>query len=366
LGGQAPAAVAAMWSMVAFVMVFVALRLYTRIVIVKQPGLDDLAYCFSAAFLLIYTAFIHLAATYGYGQDYDSLTIDNATLAVKWAMVGQSFAVFGMATAKTSLGLFLLRIVMVRGHRIAIYAIFFALAVASAISIVVFWCRCSPVESLYDRRVQGHCFITYIIPYAILMGVACVIADLFFAIFPWYFIWQLNMKRREKLTIAGSMSLGILAGACGIFRTIETQGFTSDNYTAATLPLIVWSAAEIAVTMVCMGIPVLRPVYRRVFLRIKDGSEGYKYYGQGSDGQGSAGQKGSSNMEPLERKKVSDCCDDRGFLDTPAKLGLRGPTARTRITGDNTSDEEILGSKYRTNANVSDDGILVLEGIRVE
>lgn len=40
--------------------------------------------------------------------------------------------------------------------------------------------------------------------------VACILADLFFAVFPMIFVWQLNMKRREKITIAGSMSLGIM------------------------------------------------------------------------------------------------------------------------------------------------------------
>jgi hypothetical protein len=34
--------------------------------------------------------------------------------------------------------------------------------------------------------------------------------DIFFAIFPWFFIWNLQMAYREKITIAGSLSLGIV------------------------------------------------------------------------------------------------------------------------------------------------------------
>lgn len=34
--------------------------------------------------------------------------------------------------------------------------------------------------------------------------------DFAFAIFPWFIIWDLNMKRKEKITVACGLSLGIL------------------------------------------------------------------------------------------------------------------------------------------------------------
>jgi len=40
--------------------------------------------------------------------------------------------------------------------------------------------------------------------------VSCVLADFFFAIFPWVFLWNLNMPKREKIVIAASLSLGLL------------------------------------------------------------------------------------------------------------------------------------------------------------
>ena len=41
-------------------------------------------------------------------------------------------------------------------------------------------------------------------------AVLCVIADFFFAIFPWVFLWKLQMNKREKIVIAASMSLGLM------------------------------------------------------------------------------------------------------------------------------------------------------------
>jgi hypothetical protein len=48
IGGQAVAALAVMWSLFGLICLFVALRLYTRICIVRSPGWDDWVYCLSA------------------------------------------------------------------------------------------------------------------------------------------------------------------------------------------------------------------------------------------------------------------------------------------------------------------------------
>lgn len=37
-----------------------------------------------------------------------------------------------------------------------------------------------------------------------------VIADFAFAILPWFVVWGLNMKRKEKITVACGLSLGVL------------------------------------------------------------------------------------------------------------------------------------------------------------
>lgn len=40
--------------------------------------------------------------------------------------------------------------------------------------------------------------------------VLCIIADFFFALMPWIFLWELKMNQREKMIIAISMSLGVM------------------------------------------------------------------------------------------------------------------------------------------------------------
>lgn len=53
---------------------------------------------------------------------------------------------------------------------------------------------------------------------------------------------------------------------CGIIRTTEIESIERVNYTEDTVPLIVWSGAELTVTMVCIGVAVLIPLYKYLFV----------------------------------------------------------------------------------------------------
>lgn len=246
MGGQATTILPIMWVLVGIVFVFMGLRMYTRTHVLDQLGMDDHVYNLSGVFLFLYTVFVQVAAEYGFGQDIAVLTADDAAKAIKWEMVGQTFAVLGMAIAKWSMGLFLLRIVMQRWHRVAIWSTMVSLLLVSLFTAVMFWIQCLPPAAIYDKRVKGKCIVR-ITPISILLGgkflylpfppkppkmegsnaarggigrvlttpcpwpsAWCIFADFFFATLPWVFIWSLNMSKREKVTIAGSMSFGLL------------------------------------------------------------------------------------------------------------------------------------------------------------
>ncbi|KXX75860.1 hypothetical protein MMYC01_207351 [Madurella mycetomatis] len=355
--------------------------------VVQINGIDDHVYNFSLVLLLCYTIFTTISAHYGFGQNMADITvIDDLVSAILFEAIGQTFAVVGMAVAKWSLGLFLLRLVTQAWHKVAIWIVMSSLMGASISVCFVFWLQCTPPAYLFDRRIPGgYCHIDTT-PVSITLCVLCVIADFFFALFPWLFLWGLQMNQREKMVIAASMSLGLIAGACGIKRTVEVPNLISPNYLKDTVGLIVWSAAEIAVTMICIGIPVCRPLYKRFLDKLSSngtGSGGYKKYS--ADGGRSGGgpryglrtfggstMPGSSRWEPEgETARDRDRADDEsdrtgssgdggkgggqgGSLGTNLKLGISGPfTETTAVAGgdvcapDNGSQEEILGDAFR-------------------
>jgi hypothetical protein len=84
-------------------------------------------------------------------------------------MIGQTFAVIGMAIAKLSLGLFLLRIVVKQWHRLSIWVSMVSLSIVSVMTAIIFWTQRVPSKSIYDPRVPGRSIIN-VTPFSILLG----------------------------------------------------------------------------------------------------------------------------------------------------------------------------------------------------
>ncbi|EAA33354.2 hypothetical protein GE21DRAFT_5928 [Neurospora crassa] len=389
MGGEGPGAITVMWVMVALTALCVSLRLYVRMLLVANTGYDDHVYVLAFILLVGYTICCTIAAHYGFGQNMWDIPPEDVPGAIMWEAIGQCFAVIGMALAKWSLGLFLLRLVTQTWHKVSIWLMMGSLMGASISVCFVFMLQCSPPAYLWDRSIPGgHCDLNAT-PVSLTLTTLCVIADFFFALMPWIFLWKLNMNQREKMIIAISMSLGVIAGACGIKRTLQVPNLSTNNYSHDTVGLIVWSSAEIAITMICIGIPVCRPLYKSFFEKIissRNGSGGYQKQQSGGASQslglrtigggvipGRSGGHDSKNKSRPGRDDESDEFELQRERTMPESsgsdgLGLHGPAgtgqspfndanaisgssatvAVGRVGGmDNRSEESILGEEYR-------------------
>jgi len=202
--------VSAMWALTVLSLVLVALRLYTRIRIVKFVGSEDHLYAWTGVFLLIFTISLQMSHHYGLGKDFWKLAVEDSSEAIFWTYVANSFAITGNALAKLSMGLFLLRVVQLRWQKIALWALVIITAGTSGALTIMLWNQTTPIKASWDPlRTPGKWNIK-IQPMSIGLGVWSSACDFFFAIFPWMFIWSLRMPRREKILLAGGMSLGVM------------------------------------------------------------------------------------------------------------------------------------------------------------
>ncbi|KAF3765726.1 hypothetical protein M406DRAFT_322056 [Cryphonectria parasitica EP155] len=86
-----------------------------------------------------------------------------------------------------------------------------------------------------------------------------VAVDLWYAAMPWYLLHRLTRPRREKYLVQGSMSLGVIAAGCGIARALSIYPAATNADAKSAAILYLWHGAEMAVTMICIGMPVCRP-----------------------------------------------------------------------------------------------------------
>lgn len=190
---------------------------------------------------------------------------DDQVHAILFEAIGQTFAVLGMAIAKWSLGLFLLRLVKQRWHKISIWVAMGCLMSASISTCFVFWLQCTPPQYLWDRRIpDGFCHIDST-PVSMLLCSKAACADqliqgrsanrcssLCYCRFllchvpmvfhlgpadeharedchpcqpePGCHVSQISIPKYFQMTYTSS------AGACGIKRTVEVPALSSPNY----------------------------------------------------------------------------------------------------------------------------------------
>ncbi|VUC23457.1 unnamed protein product [Clonostachys rosea] len=266
--GDGPMVVGLMWSMAVLCVFFTALRTYTRTVVVKSFGADDIVFIVACLMFIMYTIFLTISASIGFGQNMWEIPEADIPPTVLYSAIGQTFSIFGMAIAKWSLGLFLLRLVCTRMHKVAIWLPLILCFLTSVLCAAFFWFGCTPIEAVWNRAIPGsHCNVLPRVPMYYVYGSTLVFTDFYFALFPWLFIWKLHMKRREKIVILCSMSLGVFAAAFGILRCSQISALTSPNFLKAAVRVILFAAAEQCVTMICIGIPVCRPLYRQYLNR---------------------------------------------------------------------------------------------------
>ncbi|KAK8062670.1 hypothetical protein PG997_014767, partial [Apiospora hydei] len=252
---QGPRLMAVLWALTAIVFVFLLLRIYTRVICVASYGVDD--HFFLIAFLLMVASDVVITVAVGKGFGRDDLDEDTKYNTIFWRDVGQSNALVATAAAKASVGFFMIRLVIARWQKVLISMAMGALGAICILMAIFTWAACTPVEFSWDDRIPGGTCINTV-PLGVAMGLGTVFIDLMFALLPWNFVWKLNMSRKDKLIIAGSLSLGLLAAVAGIIRITYVRGVREVVY-----DMIIWSQVEISVTMICVSIPVCRPLWSR-------------------------------------------------------------------------------------------------------
>lgn len=165
----------------------------------------------------------------------------------------------------------------------------------------------------------------------------------------------LNMKRKEKITIASGLSLGVFAGACSIVRTIELQSLSSmDNYVYDTASMLLWSSSEVCLTIVCACIPVLRPLYVRIVYGSRGDSSGRNSY-----------PRDSYPLNEYSKSKHSRGVGGGNQSQNKIYMGPGGSVLQTTVRmGSDTASEETMLRECNEEKYSADNGVWNSNGIK--
>ncbi|KAF7905835.1 hypothetical protein EAF00_000114 [Botryotinia globosa] len=254
----------------------------------------------AAVFVLFvaYTAFCTAAAIQGLGSHFTDITPAQFVMSNKMEIAGQTCNIIAIASSKSAVAVFLLRLVVVPWHKIFLWVCIISTFIVCVSCAILDFVQSSPIAAVFDPS-HPHTVNFNFTANAIFSGSYTAMMDFTLALFPWYFLAPVQLKKGEVdyflrphvgcfVSFPGSgavknfLNLIIMeglfsAGMCGIVRAIELGGLASrTDYTYDTVPLILWGSSELLVAIVCACIPVLRPLYKRLRGQTKssDGGSG--------------------------------------------------------------------------------------------
>jgi hypothetical protein len=260
---------ASVWSLFAVASIFLALRVYCRLLTRRQNlWWDDWVliaswvrrqtifmvankFLFSSVkgilksmsltreqvCILITTSIQSYLTTLGYGKhswDIDPANIQAMMLPM---LVSGTFSVTAAVWSKTSFAITLMRITDGWIKNVAIFAIV-SMNIFMGLSGLFSWIRCKPLHKAWDLTVpfeEGTCWAPEVLErYDIFSSSFSAFMDIALAILPWKFLWGLQMQPKEKIGVGIAMSMGVFAGATAVVKTTKLPGMASADLGASS------------------------------------------------------------------------------------------------------------------------------------
>ncbi|KAG8163339.1 hypothetical protein KVR01_006636 [Diaporthe batatas] len=240
--------------------IIVGLRFYTRVVLLKQLGLDDYFVLLTLGFAVATGGAVLSTIPYGLGRRtatldpsviplylrsfWVSIVLYNATLMmIKLTFLIQYYRVLGVYKMK--------RVIWMTGLVIMMWAF-------SQLLVVIF--SCSPVQKFWLADLEGQCMPN--LPFWYINAAGNIVTDLAILILPLPVLAKLKLRRQQKYILIGIFCLGLFTCAISLIRlSYLKQGpdFTWDN-----VPTSGWSVSELCSGIICACLPTLRPLMSKI------------------------------------------------------------------------------------------------------
>ncbi|KAM3070569.1 hypothetical protein ACMFMF_008022 [Clarireedia jacksonii] len=172
---------------------------------------------------------------------------------------------------KASIAIFLLRLCVVKIHKIIIWTVFVVTEIYSFFFFMLFILQCRPTSYFWNRYkgdsfkgkcIEGplvsNCFIGY-------SAISCW-TDWTFSILPIFLIWNLQMNQRTKTSVMLVLATSALASSATIVRIpyLHTLNDVND-FLYSTTGVAIWSTVETGIGITASSVATLRPLLQKFF-----------------------------------------------------------------------------------------------------
>ncbi|MCJ1366566.1 hypothetical protein MMC16_005695 [Acarospora aff. strigata] len=309
---QGPRVVATSITLMVLVVLAVVLRFIARN-IRKLPWEIDDYFMLPALFFTVCLCVINLVCVhYGNGKHFPAVGLEKGVKVLQGIYFMSVTYGFTHFSIKMSL-LLLYRRIFAKVNRafvIGLYGTMIYTILWSGATVLVCIFQCTPISFFWEQILpvpppDGHCI--WIAATEVSLNILNTIGDIATLILPAIALWNLHMSRARKVAVGAIFLVGLFAVAAGIVRVfmVLKQGI---DFTWDDADLVIWTAIEPAVGILCACFPVIAPAFSRTIIKTRFGSFGGGSAGsllrrvwrsKGSRGSGGGGGGKSDDTVPL-------------------------------------------------------------------
>ncbi|KAE8446570.1 hypothetical protein EG329_011902 [Mollisiaceae sp. DMI_Dod_QoI] len=247
----------------------VGARLYTRLIVCRSAGLDDLFIALAVAPAIGLTIAVCLAASkYSWDVHIWDVPPENIIPSRQVTYTAQLLFVWATNLTKVSILLFYRRFSAPSLKQTFHYSVMATLAFVVAYTIAISVCLfvvCTPLTGFWDVSVPHHCLDERRLE--IVAAIINISVDFVIMILPLPTIWSLQLAKRQKRALSGIFMLGSLVCLAGAVRAYYVDVLCNKTFDTTWEGFILWIfvALEVDVALICASAPVLKPLFKRYF-----------------------------------------------------------------------------------------------------
>ncbi|CZR52354.1 related to integral membrane protein PTH11 [Phialocephala subalpina] len=315
-------ALGVIWTLDAIAILIVGARCYTQKFVTRQFGLSEILVVISVCVITGMASMISVQYHYGWGRHYVDIPTAEATKALEFNAIGQSFGVMGSTFGRLSFIILMLKLFgITKPRRWSLWALFWAQLISNGVVVVTLYVQCSDVRALWDFSIKTYCWPEDVQTY---IGYAHSgwngATDLFLTFLPTTMLWTLKMNLKTKIGLSFLLSLSFLAFVGVIMKIVYLRVLAHRaDYTYNTVPLFTWVIVESTLVAIASSIPLLRPLFIKAFpslgtQTLKNSSYVLKIYGNS--------KQPPSYVSTQRFSKLGEGHNSRKDIDTGSEDGI--------------------------------------------
>lgn len=246
--------------------IFVAIRVWTSIVVTRNLGCDDYAAIITLFFCIAFSIVLAISTQYGMGLHLYDMTPELVIDHSQWIYISSAFYLPSILGYRIALLLMYLRLFGVnQTFRYATWAVMFFVTSYLTSNIITLIFGCSPIAKYWKSDEPGHCLNLVMADHA--YGSMNVVSDVLLFLLPLPMVWQLNLTRKDKWGVALVFMGGI--GNCVVTTlrfALLVQNLHAPDPAWDDARTFLLTGIEISTGLICGCMPILKPFFRHVFL----------------------------------------------------------------------------------------------------